>query len=127
MSELASKGLVEETIDRPKRYTPIDVRVALPRLAWKIRDRLDKIAKESEKLATKLQRFSVSNNQSQHFSHNYRAHANRTPRLSTLVFFLSSSTGMFLWGGARARPIVESGSEKRRRISTAMSMFFLSQ
>jgi len=58
MSNLVSKGLVEETIDRPKRYRPIDVKQALPHLAIKIRDRLDRIVKESEQLATKLEGFS---------------------------------------------------------------------
>jgi sugar-specific transcriptional regulator TrmB len=59
MSELVSKGLVEETIDRPKRYRPVDVKHALPRLAMRIRDRLDRIAKESEQLATRLEAFST--------------------------------------------------------------------
>jgi sugar-specific transcriptional regulator TrmB len=63
MSELVSKGLVEETIDRPKRYKPVDVKHALPRLAVKIRDRLDRITKESEQLATKLERFSTKGKQ----------------------------------------------------------------
>jgi sugar-specific transcriptional regulator TrmB len=55
MSNLVSKGLVEETIDRPKRYRPIDVKQALPHLAVKIRDRLERIVKESEQLAAKLE------------------------------------------------------------------------
>jgi sugar-specific transcriptional regulator TrmB len=59
MSELVSKGLVEETIDRPKRYRPVDVKQALPRLAKRIRDRLDRITKESEQLAAKLEGFST--------------------------------------------------------------------
>jgi sugar-specific transcriptional regulator TrmB len=63
MSGLVSKGLVEETIDRPRRYKPLNVRQALPRLAMRIKDRLDKIAKESEQLAAKLEGFSVSANQ----------------------------------------------------------------
>jgi sugar-specific transcriptional regulator TrmB len=63
MSGLVSKGLVEETIDRPKRYKPVNVRQALPRLAMRIRDRLDKIAKESEQLAAKLEGFSINANQ----------------------------------------------------------------
>jgi sugar-specific transcriptional regulator TrmB len=60
MSGLVSKGLVEETIDRPRRYKPVNVRQALPRLAMRIRDRLDKIVKESEQLAAKLEGFSIS-------------------------------------------------------------------
>jgi sugar-specific transcriptional regulator TrmB len=63
MSGLVSKGLVEETLDRPIRYTPVNVRQALPRLAMRIRDRLDKIAKESEQLAAKLERFSIDTDQ----------------------------------------------------------------
>jgi sugar-specific transcriptional regulator TrmB len=63
MSELVSKGLVEETIDRPKRYRPVDVKHALPRLAMRIRDRLDRITKESEQLATKLEKFSTKGKQ----------------------------------------------------------------
>jgi len=63
MSGLVSKGLVEETIDRPKRYKPVDVRQALPRLAVRVRDRLDKIAKESEQLAAKLEGFSLDASQ----------------------------------------------------------------
>lgn len=59
MSGLVSKGLVEETIDRPKRYTPVDVKHALPRLARRIRDRFEKIAEESEQLAAKLGRTST--------------------------------------------------------------------
>ena len=58
MSNLVSKGLVEETIDRPKRYRPIDVKQALPQLATKMRDRLQRIVRESEQLATKLEGFS---------------------------------------------------------------------
>jgi sugar-specific transcriptional regulator TrmB len=58
MSGLVSKGLVEETIDRPKRYTPVDAKHALPRLARRIRDRFEKIAEESEQLAAKLERVS---------------------------------------------------------------------
>jgi sugar-specific transcriptional regulator TrmB len=60
MSGLVSKGLVEETIDRPRRYKPVNVRQALPRLVMRIRERLDKTAKESEELAVKLERFSVN-------------------------------------------------------------------
>jgi sugar-specific transcriptional regulator TrmB len=63
MSELVSKGLVEETIDRPKRYRPVDVKDALPRLAMRIKDRLERITKESEQLATKLERFSTKGKQ----------------------------------------------------------------
>jgi hypothetical protein len=63
MSELVAKGLVEETIDRPKRYRPADVKQALPRLAVRIRDRLDRITKESEQLATKLERLSTKSKQ----------------------------------------------------------------
>jgi len=63
MSELASKGLVEETIDRPKRYRPVEAKLALPRLAMKIRDRLDRITKESEQLAKKLERVSTKSKQ----------------------------------------------------------------
>jgi sugar-specific transcriptional regulator TrmB len=59
MVGLVSKGLVEETIDRPKRYRPVDVKYALPRLAVRIRDRLGRIAKESEQLAAKLEGFST--------------------------------------------------------------------
>jgi len=55
MWALVSKGLVEETIDRPKRYRPVDVKHALPRLAVRIRDRLNAIANESEQLAAKLE------------------------------------------------------------------------
>ena len=55
MSGLVTKGLVEETIDRPKRYRPADVKKALPRLAAKIRKQLDAITKESEQLASKLE------------------------------------------------------------------------
>ena len=62
MSGLVSKGLVEETIDKPKRYKPVNVRQALPRLAIRIRDRLDRIAKESEQLAAKLEGLSISAN-----------------------------------------------------------------
>jgi hypothetical protein len=63
MSDLISKGLVEETIDRPKRYRPVDVKHALPRLAMRIRARLDRITKESEQLATKLEGFSTKGKQ----------------------------------------------------------------
>jgi sugar-specific transcriptional regulator TrmB len=59
MVGLVSKGLVEETIDRPKRYRPVDVKYALPRLAVRIRDRLGRIAKESGQLAAKLEGFST--------------------------------------------------------------------
>jgi len=59
MVGLVSKGLVEETIDRPKRYRPVDVKYALPRLAVRIRDRVGRIAKESEQLAAKLEGFST--------------------------------------------------------------------
>lgn len=55
MSRLVSKGLVEETIDRPKRYSPVDAKQALPRLAARIRGKLDRITKETEQLATKLE------------------------------------------------------------------------
>ena len=63
MSGLVSKGLVEETIDRPKRYRPVDVKHALPRLARRIRDRFERIAEESEQLAAKLERVSTRPNQ----------------------------------------------------------------
>jgi sugar-specific transcriptional regulator TrmB len=59
MSGLVSKGLVEETSDRPKRYRPVDVKHALPHLARRIRDRFEKIAEESEHLAAKLERVST--------------------------------------------------------------------
>lgn len=59
MSGLVSKGLAEETIDRPKRYKPVDVKHALPHLARKIRDRVERIAEESEQLAAKLERVST--------------------------------------------------------------------
>ncbi len=55
LSALVSKGLVEETIDRPKRYRPANAQHALSRLAVKNRDQLDRIVKESEQLAAKLE------------------------------------------------------------------------
>jgi sugar-specific transcriptional regulator TrmB len=102
MTRLVSKGLVEETIDRPRRYVPVDVKVALPRLAWKIRDRLDKIAKESEKLATKLQGFSMKNGQGvqEEIRVIYGPHASRAHLLESA----RSAKGEF-WGMAgRRRP-----------------------
>jgi len=102
MTRLVSKGLVEETIDRPRRYVPVDVAVALPRLAWRIRDRLDKIAKESEKLATKLQGFSMKNNQGEQEEIRviYGSHASRAHLLESA----RSAKGEF-WGMAgRRRP-----------------------
>lgn len=63
MSKLVSKGLVEETIDRPKRYSPVDAKQALLRLAARTRDKLDRITKESEQLATKLEGFSKKSRQ----------------------------------------------------------------
>ena len=101
-TRLVSKGLVEETIDRPKRYAPVDAKVALPRLAWKIRDRVDRIAKESEKLAMKLQGFSMKNNQGaqEEVRIVYGPHASRAHLLESA----RSAKGEF-WGMAgRRRP-----------------------
>ena len=55
MSGLVSKGLIQETIDRPKQYRPVDVKHAIPRLAVKTRDRLDIIVKESRHMVAKLE------------------------------------------------------------------------
>jgi hypothetical protein len=48
MAGLVSKGLVEETVDRPKRYRPVNVKHALPCFAVKIRSRVDAIARFAE-------------------------------------------------------------------------------
>ena len=102
MTRLVSKGLVEETIDRPRRYAPVDVKVALPRLAWKIRDRLDRIAKESEKLATKLQGFSMNSDQAMREEVRviYGAHASRAHLLESA----KSAKGEFWAMAGRRRP-----------------------
>jgi len=63
MAGLVSKGLVEETVDRPKRYRPVNVKHALPRFAVKIRSRVDAIAKESEQLAAELEGLSTRTKQ----------------------------------------------------------------
>jgi sugar-specific transcriptional regulator TrmB len=104
MSGLVSKGLVEETIDRPRRYKPVNVRQALPRLAMRIRERLDKIAKESEELAAKLERFSVNSVQTgdspEEIRVVYGGHAARAHLLETV----RSAKNEF-WGMAgRRRP-----------------------
>ena len=55
MVGLVSKGLVEQTIDRPKRYRPADVKHSIPELASRLRDQFTEIAKESEQLAGRLE------------------------------------------------------------------------
>jgi sugar-specific transcriptional regulator TrmB len=102
MTRLVSKGLVEETIDRPRRYVPVDVKVALPRLAWSTRDRLDRIAKESEKLATKLQGFSMKNDQvaQEEIRVIYGPHASRAHLLESA----RSAKGEFWAMAGRRRP-----------------------
>jgi sugar-specific transcriptional regulator TrmB len=55
MVRLVSKGLVEQTIDRPKRYRPVDVKHSIPELASRLRDQFTEIAKESEQLAGRLE------------------------------------------------------------------------
>lgn len=55
VSGLVSKGLVEETIDRPRRFRPVGVKHALPRLVLRTRNQLDTITKESEELVVKLE------------------------------------------------------------------------
>jgi sugar-specific transcriptional regulator TrmB len=55
MSRLVSMGLVEETIDPPKRYRPANVKETIPRLAANMRDRLKTLTAESDQLAAKLE------------------------------------------------------------------------
>jgi sugar-specific transcriptional regulator TrmB len=101
-SRLVSKGLVAETIDRPKRYRPVDVKQALPRLAKRTRDRLDRIAKESEQLAIKLEGFSTKGKQK--VQEEVRIIYGPHPARSHLLESIKSAEAEF-WGIAgRRRP-----------------------
>jgi len=141
ISELVSKGLVEETIDRPKRYKPVNVRQALPRLAKEIRDRLDKITKESEQLAAKLEGFSTKANQTRdspeeiriiYGPHRARAHLlesvrsaktefwgmagrHRPPHVSDRV--LAENFQLITSKGLKAKFILEVDRENHRRVA----------
>ena len=138
MSGLVSKGLVEETIDRPKRYTPVDVKHALPRLARRIRDRFEKIAEESEQLAAKLERVSTIAKQTAqeevrviYGPHSARAHLlesmgsaqvefwamagrRRPPHISDHL--LAEALRLVASKGLKARLIVEVDKENLKRV-----------
>lgn len=106
MSGLVSKGLVEETIDRPKRYKPVNVRQALPRLAMKIKDRLDKIAKESEHLAAKLEGISFNANQTGESPEVSIIYGPQRARAHLLESVRSAKTEFWAMGGRRRPPHV---------------------
>ena len=139
MVGLVSKGLVEETIDRPKRYRPVDVKHALPRLAVRIRDRLGRIAKESEQLAAKLEGFSTKAKQTPqqeiriiYGPQSCRAHLlesvksaevefwgmagrSRPPHISNRL--LAEALRLIASKGLKTRLIVEVDRENLRRVS----------
>jgi sugar-specific transcriptional regulator TrmB len=139
MSGLVSKGLAEETIDRPKRYRPVDVKYALPRLARRMRDRFERIAEESEQLAAKLERVSTKAKQTvrEEVRIIYGAQAarvhllesigsaqaefwgmagrRRPPHLSDRV--LAEAFRMIASKGLKARLIIEVDRENLRRVS----------
>jgi sugar-specific transcriptional regulator TrmB len=98
---LVSKGLVEETIDRPKRYRPVDVKHALPRLAVRIRDRVDRIAKDSEQLAAKLEGFSTK--------------AKQTPQQEIRIIYGPQSCRAHLLESAKSAEVEFWGMAGRRR------------
>jgi sugar-specific transcriptional regulator TrmB len=52
---LISFGLVEETLDKPKRYRPTDIQKAILNLSEKVTSKLENIAEESKPLAEKLE------------------------------------------------------------------------
>lgn len=54
VSGLVSKGLVEETIDRPKRYRAIDPEITLPNLVKQTARRIEDIRNTTEELTAEL-------------------------------------------------------------------------
>ena len=54
MSKLAAMGLVEETLDKPKRYRPSNPRVALSRLAEQTTSQLKTVISLADKLGNQL-------------------------------------------------------------------------
>jgi sugar-specific transcriptional regulator TrmB len=138
MSRLVSKGLVEETIDRPKRYRPTDVKRALPSLAVRLRDRLNRIAKDSEQLATKLEGLATKVEQASqeevrvvHGPHFARRHlleslesakiefwgmAGRTRPLHISDRVLAKALRLIKSKGIKVRLIVETDSENLKRV-----------
>jgi len=138
MSRLVSKGLVEETIDRPKRYRPVDVKRALPSLAVRLRDRLNRIAKDSEQLATKLEGLATKVDQTSqeevrvvygpHFARKHLLEsvesaktefwgmAGRTRPLHISDRVLAKTLRLIKSKGIKARLIVETDSENLKRV-----------
>jgi sugar-specific transcriptional regulator TrmB len=138
MVGLVSKGLIEETIDRPKRFRPVDVKYALPRLAVRTRDRLGRIAKESEQLAAKLEGFSTKAKQAPqqeiriiYGPHSCRAHLLESVKSAEVEFWgmagrtrpphisnrlLTESLRLIASKGIKARLILEIDKENLKRV-----------